>query len=261
MNSNNISINKFVRTGLITTWVIYLVTVTASPAKAEVVNLPIPKQVISTTFNTALSTMKLTLDNYGKKRSCKTGYCWHDKNASLFEMGNGSVKTFTLPGVDHIGPVLKVRRWKGYINKLSTQNISAMVTGDKINVTMNFESQGSEIITKCLKKGVRKPYWDHECSHSVSPKGDINNAILAVKFKPVVYKGSISYDKPEVAFDADIQLHGPCDTFDGLCDKILKYKSQIRDGVKSNVSIELNKASNKNMVANRVRSAKALRYR
>ncbi len=178
-----------------------------SPAHAKTVRVPIPKSVVSTAFNAALSSTKIHLDNYGSKR----GTTWH-KDTSYILFPNGVKKSIPIP--EYTFKVTKFRQLKYYIDDMNTSSIKSTINGSRIKTNLYFESQGEEVKAKCIRRRLKK--WK-ECSLKMERDIHLNNSILSMSLKPVAYKGSISYANPVVDFKTDLRISSK------LCQTLQRY--------------------------------------
>ena len=113
--------------------------------RAETADIKVPKAAVSTAFNAALASMKIKLDNYGAKR----GTSWLDQQ-SYIVMPGGGTKKFSLPESEY--DIGAYRKLKHYIEDMTTNSLNAVVIGDRIVLTVAFESQGEEIKGKCVRR-------------------------------------------------------------------------------------------------------------
>lgn len=215
-----------------------------SPAQAKTVEIPIPKAVVSTAFNTALSSTKIRLDNYGKKQGRTS---WH-QNSSYILLPNGAKKPFSIP--EYPFKVTKNRQLKYYIDDMNTTSIKSTINGSRIKTTLNFESQGEEIKAKCIRRRLKK--WN-ECSLKMERDIHLNNSVLSMSLQPVAYNGSISYANPAVDFKTNLIISSKlCQTFKGLCKNI---EGRIKNEVTSNIENKLASGLNNSKVRAKVASS------
>ncbi len=218
-----------------------------SPAHAKTVNIPIPKALVSTAFNAALSSTKVRLDNYGKKR----GTTWH-KDSSYILFPNGAKTSFPIPEYKY--KVTKFRQLKYYIDDMNTSSIKSTINGSRIKTTLNFESQGEEIKAKCIRRRFGK--WK-ECSLKMERDIHLNNSRLSMSLTPVAYNGSISYKNPVVNFKTDLRISSKlCQTFKGICKKIEgRIKNELTNSIEQKFTNGLNSSQVRAKVAKSVKNS------
>lgn len=216
-------------------------------AQAETADIKVPKTVVSTAFNAALASMKIKLDNYGAKH----GTSWLDQQ-SYIVMPGGGTKKFSLPESEY--DIGAYRKLKHYIDDLTTSSLSAVVVGDRIVLSVQFESQGEEIKGKCVRRLFGK--WD-ECSLDMERDIHLDNSRIEMSVVPVAYKGSVSIGQPQVSFKTDIKIASKlCQAFSGICGKIeSKIKGEVTKGIESAALDQLKSAGVRDAVANGVRNA------
>ncbi len=223
----------------------------SNAAQAEIVNIPVPKSVVSTAFNAALSSFEVKLDNYGPK----SGTSWL-KNSSYIRFPSGTKKPFDIE--EQTFKITKWRRFRHYVNDMRTSSIQAGVSGGRIEVSAFFESQGEEIKGKCIRKRFGK--WK-QCGLNIERDIQLNNAQILMSLKPVAYKGSISYSSPTAEFKTDVKIANRlCQTFGGICGWIENViKTKMTKSIESNLLAGLNNSKNKKAVAKAVRKASAFK--
>ncbi|MEL6164102.1 MAG: hypothetical protein AAFR37_10185 [Cyanobacteria bacterium J06628_3] len=188
-----------------------------SPAYANSAEVSVPKGVVRKAFNSALSSTRVRLDNYGKKGGT-TGH----KNSSYILYPNGNKKSVSIP--DYRFNVNSRRQLRYYVDAMNTSSVRTNANGKGFKTILNFESQGEEIKTKCIRKRFRK--WK-PCLLKMEKDAHLNNSKLSMSFIPVAYKGSISYKNPVVNFQTNII------TNKNLCTKIKGFCKHIRGRVKN----------------------------
>lgn len=181
-----------------------------SPAYAKTVDVPVPKAAVAIAFNTALSSTRIHVDNYGKKQ----GTSWL-QNSSYILLPNGIKKGFPIP--EYTYKITKRRKWKYYVNDMNTSSIQATINGSSILATARFENQGEELKGKCLKRRFRR--WKQCGLKRIERDIHLNNAMLSVLMRPVSYQGSISYAKDlKVDFKTDVRISNKlCRVFKRVC--------------------------------------------
>jgi hypothetical protein len=220
--------------------------------RAETADIKVPKAVVSTAFNAALASMKIKLDNYGAKQ----GTSWLDQQ-SYIVMPGGGTKKFPLPESEYeIGS--KYRKLKHYIDDMTTTSLNAIVIGDRIVLTVQFESQGEEIKGKCVRKLFGN--WD-ECSLDIERDIHLDNSRIEMSFVPVPHKGSISIGSPQASFKTDIKIASKlCQAFSGICGKIEnRIKGEVTTAIETAALNQLKSASVRDAVATGVRNATSLK--
>ena len=206
---------------------------TSPQVHAETVDIPVPHAVVSTAINSVITSIAVTVDNYGRKHMDGKTLSWHENTGHVHFPGV-SPRRINIP---EQGVRISHRKLRGYVNDMNLQNIKATVLSNgRIRVDGFFESQGREIVVKCVRYVVLKRKWNKECiikkSLLVGSGGNINNARFSVILRPVVRNGGISYAKNvSVDFRADMKLGGACGKFDKLCSKLTRYKSLLRNAV------------------------------
>ncbi|MEL6462078.1 MAG: hypothetical protein AAFQ91_28220 [Cyanobacteria bacterium J06621_15] len=218
-----------------------------SVAHAKSIEVPIPKSVVSTAFNTALSSTKVRLDNYGRKR----GTTWH-QNSSFMLFPNGAKQAFPIDEYSY--KITKYRRLKYYLNDMNTSSIQTHINGSRLKTTLNFESQGEEVKGKCVRRRFRK--WK-ECSLKMERDIHLNNSRISMSFVPVAYDGSISYRNPIVDFKTDVRVPNRlCRTFKGICRKIEgRINNQLTKTVEQRFTNSLNNPKLKAKVAKSIKNS------
>jgi len=207
----------------------------ASHLMAETKDIPVPKAMLATTINAALSATQINIDTYGSKN----GTSWYHDNSYVLTP-DGQKQKMSLPEITYL---LKstvtgntMRTWKAYVNDFATTSLSVVPDNDQFKLNAVFESAGEEIKTKCINR------QNKECTLNVERDGEINNAVLSVKLKPVVLDNSIGYaTNPAVSFSADIKMNNKlCNIGGDICNRITKYKSNIKTAVEKNLQTGLN---------------------
>jgi len=219
-----------------------------SPAHAKTVQVSIPKAVVSTAFNAALSSTKIHLDNYGKKQG-RTN--WH-KDTSYILFPNGAKQPIPIP--EYRFNVTKYRQLKYYIDDMNTSSIKTTISGSRIKTTLNFERQGEEIKAKCIRRRFKK--WN-ECSLKMERDIHLNNSIISMSLRPVAYKGSISYANPAVDFKTDLRISSKlCQSFKGICKNIEgRIKKELTNSIESRLANGLNDSNVRAKVASSVKNS------
>lgn len=219
-----------------------------SPAHAKSVKIPIPKSVVSTAFNTALSSTKIHLDNYWKKQG-RTN--WH-KDTSYILFPNGAKQSFPIP--EYRFNVTKYRQLKYYIDDMNTSSIKSTINGSRIQTTLYFESQGEEVKAKCIRRRFKK--WN-ECSLKMERDIHLNNSILSMSLRPVAYKGSISYANAAVDFKTDLRISSKlCQSFKGICKNIeSRIKNELTNNIENKLANGLNNSDVRAKVASSVKKS------
>ncbi|MEL6461413.1 MAG: hypothetical protein AAFQ91_24805 [Cyanobacteria bacterium J06621_15] len=219
-----------------------------SPAQAKTVEVPIPKAVVSTAFNAALSSTQIRLDNYGKKQG-RTN--WH-KDSSYILLPNGAKTSFSIP--EYRFNITKTRQLKYYIDDMNTSSIKSTISGSRIKTTLNFESKGEEIKAKCIRRRFKK--WN-ECSLKMERDIHLNNSTLSMSLTPVAYKGSISYANPAVDFKTNLRISSKlCQSFKGICKNIEgRIKNELTNSIESSFANSLNKSKVRDKVASSVKKS------
>jgi hypothetical protein len=220
-------------------------------ARAETADIKIPKVVVSTAFNAALASMKIKVDNYGAKH----GTSWLDQQ-SYIVMPGGGTKSFSLPESEF--DIGSYRKLKHYIEDLTTSSLSAVVMGDRIVLSVAFESQGEEIKGKCVRRLLGK--WG-ECSLDMERDIHLDNSRIEMSFVPVPHKGSISIGSPQASFKTDIKIANKlCQAFSGICGKIEnRIKGEVTKAIETATLNQLKSGGVRDAVATGVRNAAPLK--
>ncbi|MEM7553541.1 MAG: hypothetical protein AAF378_05490 [Cyanobacteria bacterium P01_A01_bin.84] len=218
-----------------------------SPAHAKSIDVPIPKAVVATGFNAAFNSMKVRVDNYGKKQ----GTSWL-QNSSYILLPNGVKKSFAIP--EYTFNVTKTRKLKYYVDDFNTSSIKATVNGNRIQATAYFESQGEEVKAKCIRRRLKK--WG-ECKLKMERDIHLNNSRISTSLIPVAYKGSISYASPKVDFKTDVRIPNRlCKAFKGICKHIEgRINKELTNTIESNLSSGLSSTAVRSKVASTVRNS------
>jgi len=223
-----------------------LAALAPSAALAETVDISVPKSVISAAFNVALSSTSVKLDNYGPKN----GTSWH-KDSSYVLLPGGSKKPFSIR--EQTFNVTKWRKLRHYIDDMRTSNIQASVNGDRIDVSVFFESQGEEVKGKCIRR--RLGNWK-ECNLRLERDIHLNNAQILVSLTPVAYDGTISFANAKASFKTDIKIANKlCKAFSGICGWIEgKIKNQLTSQIEGPFNSQLNSSKVRTAVANSIKN-------
>src|SRR5262249_18346773 len=145
---------------------------------------------------------------------------------------------FTIP---EFGKEIARRRYLYYLKDVNSNRLTVDMVGPRLRLTLGFESSGSELEGRCLRKGVFH-HWDHDCfvgGDKGAPDGNINRAQIQVLLPLIPFQGSVSYGPVSLAdirFDADIQLGGICKVGShisggDLCEVAFHYRRLIHDAV------------------------------
>jgi len=171
-----------------------MILLTGNVAKAETVDISVPKSLVTTGINAYLQGMEINLDTWDKWN----GKDWY-KNNSYILMPNGSKKPLNIGKSPTVQTAL--RRYNGYVNDLRSQTISVKQDGKKIKFNVFFENAGNELQVGCKKLKKDKPCVAHLLKHS----GQVNNAQVSAWLEPVLSNGKISFKQPQVKFDFDLK--------------------------------------------------------
>ncbi len=217
-------------------------------AAAETVTIPVPKSLITDTVNVALSGVKIKVDNYGSKK----GTSWLSQQ-SYVQFPTGQKQSFDIP--ESKFNIVGKRHLKHYVNELNSSAIKVSAPGDKLTLTLNFESEGEEVKGKCVRKKLTGGY--KECSLKMERDIHVNKSKVEISVKPVVYKDSLSFASPDAKFTANVSIPNKlCKLAKGICGKIEnKIYGELKSKLESNIEQQLGKQKLKNMIANKVRSA------
>jgi hypothetical protein len=223
----------------------------ASSASAETVNINVPKTAVAAAMNAAFSTMKVRLHNFGPKQ----GVSWL-ANDSYILLPGGSKMVFDIP--EHSYKIAHNRYIKHYVNDKSTNGISVAVNSDHLVVTASFESHGEEIKGKCVRKLAGK--WG-ECTLKMERDIHLDNSRLTVAFMPVAHKGSISIGAPSVDFKTDLKIASKlCQAFSGICGRIENtIRNKLTNQIKATTSAHLKSSLVRDAIANAVRNSTGIK--
>ena len=182
----------------------------ASPAHAstETVTVKIPKAVVVSAFNQFIQGTEIHVNNYGPKKGSGKNLSWLSQQSAI-HLPTGDELSFDIP--EQVTTLKKksdghvIRIWRHYINDLNSSQINMTQHGDRLRLTIDFESQGEEIKGKCSKaKGAKHKKWVGCIPTNMERDGELNNARLTIDLKPAAYQGGIAYE-PLSASDVDFQ--------------------------------------------------------
>jgi hypothetical protein len=217
----------------------------APRAHAEERDIPIPKAVLALAFNAALAGVEVNLDTYGQQH----GTSWFD-NKSHILLPNGT--RTPVPLKEQSLDVTNRRTLKYYVDDMKSSRVAAAVDGNKIKLSIFFESQGEEIKAKC----VRDPLIgkDKECGLDIERDVQLDNARLEILVTPTVFNHGISYSGTDVKFKTDVKIANRlCQTFKGICGKIENLIShEVRQAVESSVDKAFDSDKSRGSFANSV---------
>ena len=171
-----------------------MILLTGNAAKAETIDIPVPKSVVTTGINAYLQGMEVNLDTWDKWN----GKDWY-KNNSYILMPNGKKEPINIPKSATLQTTL--RRYNGYVNDMRSQTISVKQDGKKFKLNVFFESAGDELKIGCINRRKDKPCVAHLLKHT----GQVNNAQVTAWLEPVLSRGKISFKQPQVKFDFDLK--------------------------------------------------------
>jgi hypothetical protein len=112
---------------------------------------------------------------------------------------NGTPIQYPIPiDVIQTGPD---RMYKMYVNDWNTRNIIARNEGNRIKISLLFESDGTEIIGNCYNN-----FW---CGSSPAPNFNYSDAVIDIYLDLRAERGQISYNATN-RFTATVAESGPC---------------------------------------------------
>ncbi|TQV75137.1 hypothetical protein FLL45_09370 [Aliikangiella marina] len=204
----------------------------SQPISADTIDVKIPTALVIGAMNNQLMGTQVNIDTYGKRK----GTSWYHANSyvltpdgkkHLINLGEATVKLKTKKGKT-------MRMWRGYVNDFASSELSVKANGNQLLFNANFESQGKEIIIKCINA------FGKQCV-KIKRDGEVNNAQVKATLIPTILDNSISFKKdPKVEFKADFKINGACSKLGGLCQKIFDYKKAIRKTVQKQLKSSLN---------------------
>ncbi|MCJ8279037.1 MAG: hypothetical protein MJK14_03600 [Rivularia sp. ALOHA_DT_140] len=170
-----------------------MMLLTGNVAKAETVDIPVSKTVLTAGMNAYLQGVEVNLDTWDKWN----GKDWYKNN--YYILINGSKKPIKIDRSPTVQTTF--RRYNGYVNDLRSQTISVKQDGKKFKFNVFFENAGDELKIGCINRRKDKPCKAHLLKHS----GQVNNAQITAWLEPVLSNGKISFKQPQVKFDFDLK--------------------------------------------------------
>jgi len=239
------------------------------PIQALEVEVKVKKIDLVNMLNTALSSMKIRLNNHGSARYLdkNRGLTWRVINDSSIKVGS-SVKKFDIPTpvitisrVKLRGGTKKLRIFKAYISDINSKNyVITSSNAKKMLFTVYFESNGPEVRIHCLRKtNSRHKRFHKACKIKglTSPKLDVNKLKLSAKLSRSVLNNSITFDvvsKNDIDFDFKLKWGKLCSKHGKVCTKINNWaKSKVRKQLKQKFFDKIN--SRRKEVASKIRAA------
>ncbi|WP_438034687.1 hypothetical protein [Sorangium sp. So ce204] len=222
-----------------------------STARAETVEIAVPKAAVAAALNVALSSVRIHVDNYGDRH----GTSWHE-DSSYILLPDGSRRRFSIP--EYTYKVTRFRQLKYYIDDFNTESIQASVTGNRMEIRIAFENHGEEIKARCVRRRLGR--WN-ECTLDIERDIHMSNAFISVSAEPVAHKGSISIDNVAAEFKTDINIANRlCRVFRGVCGAIeRKVRNELTNQIEELVRDSLSTQGARDAVANAVRRAASIR--
>jgi hypothetical protein len=158
-------------------------------------DIVIRKDFLATAINHYLSATHIQFNNMGN---------WNGRdfhvNDSYILLPGGRRIALDIPKSDQVKTVF--RRYNGYVKHLQSSHIAVAMDGNKLRISVFFESAGNELKIGCINRRRDKPCKVHILKHT----GDINNAQVHAWLEPVLSGSQISFKEPDVTFDFDLSL-------------------------------------------------------
>ncbi len=219
---------------------IALLALQTSPiALAETRKVKIPKASVITAINSYMAGFQLNLDNWGSFRSSGGGTWQTDSSYLLFPSGRKKPLNIPRSKTVKLGGKFSLKRYNAYIDDFSTQSLNVKTDGDKLKVSIFFESAGNEIRIGCINRRKKNPCKAHLMNH----KGHINNAHIYGWFKPGFSGTTISLVPVDLTLDFDLKLDSwILQSMKNVASHFYNIKGNIRSTAKQEFMKEFNKA-------------------
>ncbi len=203
-------------------------------ARAETSTVKIPKSLVVTAVNAALSGFEINLDNWGTFRPQSKG-TWHvDNSYVLFPSGKKYQIEVPRTPDESVGG----RRYNAYVDDMKTQTLDVKLDGNRVRLRSFFESAGNEINIGCINKASDKPCKVHPLKHS----GDLDNAYFAALFDLKFNGPRISLVPSDVEIDFDLHLDSKVlDTLKNIASQFVDIKGIVRRNARKAFVTELTK--------------------
>lgn len=211
----------------------------------------IPRDTWFNPLRSGLSTAAVRVNNYtprqhefnptGERAFLRPGDCFFSVNMS----GSSFRLPFTIDMVEG-GPE---NRCKAYINDWNSNSVNVSTSGGRVLVRLNFENNGTELITNCYNNGCCE--GNIFCPGAGCPDYELNNAWIEMYLTPVLSGGRLDYTS-EVAFNVDVRELGadPCTNnfWAFLCDwgvipRVGDRQNRIRQAIENNLRAQLDSPS------------------
>ncbi len=203
-----------VRLALLSLATLGLLATTPAHAASETVTVKIPKAVVVTAFNQVLQGTEIHIDNYGPKRGSGKNLSWLSQQSAVHLPTGGQIR-FDIP--EQVTTLNKkidghaIRIWRHYIDDLNSSTIKVTPHGNRLRLTIDFESQGEEIKGKCsMATSLSHKKWVGCLPKKMERDGELNNARLTIDLRPAAYHGGIAYQpvtSADVDFKADLSFN------------------------------------------------------
>ncbi|VAW73585.1 hypothetical protein MNBD_GAMMA12-883 [hydrothermal vent metagenome] len=156
-----------------------------SSAFARTFDVKIPISRALNAFNIALNGVKIHLNTLGPKR----GTSWYRNTSFVSIYGRRfNINIRDIPERS----ITRRRKWRVYINNVNSKSIRTSLSQNRINLNIQFESEGREIVGRCLYDPPgRRRSW-RECRNRFSRDAHVNDARVKISFIPTAKSGTIS---------------------------------------------------------------------
>jgi len=238
----------------------------STSASAVDITVNISKSKVVNTIKTVLNP-KIRFNTHGPRtyKGRSEGYSYYKPNDSYITIA-GSKKSIPIPG-----PVLKLyqkkigggkrlwRVWRAYVNDINLGKFQVSSdSGRKIKFHVEMESSGPEIRVHCFRRTARKStrFKKHCLLKGLSPDVHFDKTYLTFKVAPEVRNGSLSYSNiTNVKFSTKFRMNKLCRVAQKFCNKVSSFiSSYVTNRIKNDVVSKINKAKNKDKVANSMRT-------
>lgn len=203
----------------------------SDPAMAARQKIVVPKSLVTTTINTYIRGYQFNLDTWG----AWNGSDWYNSNSYILKP-SGQRSVLDIPRSPTVTSAF--RRYNGYINDLSSENVTVGLDGSRFKISIYFESAGDELKIGCVNRRKDEPCTTHLLKHT----GQIDHAQVTAWLEPVLQGPAISFNDPEVRFDFDLhpdswvlsEMKEVVDWFvdtDGIIKRVIprEFKKQLKD--------------------------------
>lgn len=214
-----------------------------NPALAATQN--IPTGTIAQVMNQGLSISEVYLNSFGKQN----GNSWHKANDSYVNI-YGFVQKFNIPEFSYSGALIKRRLYVYNVNSIKSTSMGIKPQSDAFELTVKFESKGSEIRGMCrYKKIVGSGYRDCLREDGAAPDINWKNPEIRVLLVPQVHKGGIILQPTKVDVGGEFQMNGICKIGKDICNRFTGYKGKIKNAIADSVKTQLSSTQVKDKMA------------